>query len=480
MIELQKTHASPVPTILIILGITGDLSRRKLLPALLDLMAADMLPERFRVVGFSRREFAPEDFRDFVREAIKEKKHDHNDALVDRFLAALSYCQGFFDDLSTYRRLEGHLKTIEDTEFGHGANKLYYLAVPPDLYETILGNLTASGITASSEGVAEWARILVEKPFGNDTDTAEKLDALLGRLFKEEQIFRIDHYLAKEALQNVIFFRFSNMLFEPVWNRRYVEKVEVKLFEQSGVEGRGAFYDSVGALRDVGQNHLLQMLALVAMEHPGVADAHHIRKERAMALSALGSVSLGNVREVAFRGQYEGYENEKGVLPDSQTETYFRLKAFINNERWRGIPFYLESGKALNESKTEIVVTFKPPERCLCPTEGVCEHRNALTFRIQPNEGITVRFWIKKPGLAPALQEKTLSFSYAQSPESERLPDAHERLFYDAIMGDQTLFASTDEVRAAWKFITPILEAWGDTPLYRYEKGSRGPEAENA
>lgn len=475
MAESPNEPEWSLPVILVVLGITGDLSRRKLLPALLHLFTAGMLPGNFRVVGFSRREFAPEDFRNFVRQALDEKKHAYPAAIVGRFLDTVSYCQGFFDDVENYTRLGEYLKTIEDMEFWHGANKLYYLAVPPDLYETIFENLAASGIAATENGRKTWARILVEKPFGNDTGTAEKLDALLGRLFSEEHIFRIDHYLAKEALQNLILFRFSNMLFEPVWNRHHIAKVEMKLFEEQGVGSRGAFYDKTGALRDVGQNHLLVMLALVAMEHPGVADALHIRAERARVLAVLSSVSGRNTDEVVVRGQYEGYEDEKGVALGSQTETYFRVRAFVGNERWKGVPFYLESGKALNESKTEIAVTFKPPEHCLCPGEGVCEHCNILIFRIQPNEGITIRFWIKKPGLLPALQEKTLSFSYAESSEPERLTDAHERLFYDAITGDQTLFASTDEVRAAWRFITPILAAWNDTPLYRYEKGSGGP-----
>lgn len=472
MSEHRETAAAlKAPTIIVVLGVTGDLSRRKLFPALLDLAVQGMLPQRLRIVGFSRREFKPEDFKKYVRDLLTEQSRRHSPEDIERFLDMVSYCQGLFDESVAYVHLGETLATLEKSAFGQCANKLFYLAVPPDIYQMIFRQLAASGITQACEGKTGWARILVEKPFGKDSATAEELDALLGKLFSEEQIFRIDHYLAKEALQNIIMFRFSNALFEPLWNREHIAKVEVRLLEQGDVAGRGAFYDSIGALRDVGQNHLLQMISLVAMEHPIVPDAMHIRMNRATVLKSLSPVVQNIVR-----GQYEGYGEETGVARNSRTETYFRLTAFVDTDRWRGVPFHLESGKALGESRAEITVFFKPVERCLCPQEGVCHHQNRLTFRIQPDEGITIRFWIKKPGLVPALEEKTLSFNYSESPEAVRLPDAYERLCYDAITGDQTLFASTDEVQAAWHFITPILKAWNDTPLETYQRGSRVPE----
>lgn len=452
----------------VIFGATGDLSKKKLLPALFDLYTKRILPQAFRVVGFSRKEITDDEFRHSAREAITAAGRTHASEVLEQFLQHLSYRQGVFETGSAYERLAEFLVETDEREYGGCSHKLFYLATPPRLYETILKNLAESGLTIPCGGAKGWTRVLIEKPFGSDLETARALDRMLGLLFKEEQIFRIDHYLAKETVQNVLAFRFSNILFEPLWSNRFIEKVEIRLWETAGVEGRGSFYDSVGALRDVGQNHMLQMLSLIAMEDPKELDATLIRKERARVLSALRPISADAVREHVVRGQYKGYRETEGVAPDSRTETYARITAFVDNERWRGVPFFLEAGKRMVERKTEITVYFKRTETCLCPPGAEHHHQNVLTFRIQPNEGIGVVFWAKKPGFATDLEPQELSFSYARSAEAAVLPDAYERVLYDCIRGDQTLFTSTEEVEAAWRYITPILQHWQGMPLEEY------------
>ena len=471
---IKKKDATP-PTIIVIFGVTGDLSRRKLIPALFDLEAAGMLPAKLRIIGFSRRTWSKAEFYAYIREVLSGRNHGHEESFVEKFVKKFEYCQAFFDEAQAYRRLGELIMRIEKSTFKQCANKLYYLAVPPHFYEGIFRELALSGLTIPCGGNEGWARILVEKPFGNDVRTAKKLDLLLGMLFKEEQIFRIDHYLAKEALQNLLAFRFSNALFEPVWNHEHIDSIAITLAETDTVGTRGAFYDGIGALKDVGQNHLLQMLSLIAMEPPKDARADSIRRERARVLRVLhgGGSPLS---QYAMRGQYEGYQEEKGIAAGSTTETFFSLKVFVRNKRFRGVPFVLSSGKGLSEARTDIVISFKPPHHCPCRAKQVkCTHENRLSFRIQPNEGIELRFWIKKPGFSNELEEKHLSFSYAASVQAVRLPDAYERLLADALAGDQTLFTSTEEVQAAWRFIMPILVAWQQSPLVVYKKGTQGP-----
>jgi glucose-6-phosphate 1-dehydrogenase len=469
------TEKIETPTILVIFGVTGDLSRRKLLPAIFDLYTKGFLPKNFRVVGFSRGQRTDTEFHNFITEVIGRKKHGHSKKVIGAFLENTHYVCGRFEEPEHYEELAKKLITI-DNELGRCSNKLFYLAVPPTFYHTIFQNLADSGLSIPCGGAEGWTRILVEKPFGKDLETAQKLDQTLGLLFQEEQIFRIDHYLAKETLQNILTFRFSNKLFEPIWNNQHIEKVEIKLWETLGMEGRGAFYEDVGALRDVGQNHLLQMLAFVAMENPGELAAGPIRDKRAQALRALTLIPPSSLSTQTVRGQYAGYRREKNVAPDSSVETYFRIYAHIDNARWRGVPFYLESGKKLSEEKTEISVYFKESTTCLCRPDAKQHHQNVLVFRIQPDEGISILFWAKKPGFATDLEPKKLSFKYKDSPDVARLPDAYERILFDCIRGDQILFTSTDEVTASWKFITPILDNWNDTRLHIYEQGSEGPK----
>ncbi|MEK7184642.1 MAG: glucose-6-phosphate dehydrogenase [Patescibacteria group bacterium] len=461
-------QVSIAPTIFIILGITGDLAGRKLLPALLSLYVNKELPTRFAVVGFSRRAFSREEFRDFIRIHMSIKSGQYKEEDVKHFIDHMYYEQGNFDLPSSYAQLAQRLRNIDDT-FKQCSNKLFHLSVPPSLYESIFINLHNSGLTIPCGGDEGWTRILVEKPFGNDIETAKKLDKKLGELFDESQIFRIDHYLAKEALQNIMAFRFSNSLFEPLWNRNYIDKIHIKLIEKIGIGSRGATYDSIGALKDVGQNHLLQMLALISMESPTVFDADSIRKERAKILGDLVPISAKNASTYTVRGQYDGYRHENGVKEHTQTETYFRIESYINNRRWKNVPFYLESGKEMSETRTEINIYFKDNSSINGVSEG---RQNILTFRIQPDEMIKIRFLVKTPGFTMNTEPKTLKFKYSDFQLNKVLPDAYERVIYDAIIGDQTLFTSTDEVLYAWKYITSIINNWNSVPLTIYKKGS--------
>ncbi len=456
------------PTTFIILGITGDLAGRKLLPALLSLYVNKELPSKFAIVGFSRRSFTREEFRDFIRTHMNIKPGQFREEDVKHFIDHIYYEQGNFDTASSYAQLAQRLRNIDDN-FKQCSNKLFHLSTPPSLYESIFIHLHNSGLTIPCGGNEGWTRILVEKPFGNDIETAKKLDKKLAELFDESQIFRIDHYLAKEALQNIISFRFSNSLFEPLWNKNHIDKVHIKLVEKIGVGSRGATYDSIGALKDVGQNHVLQMLALIAMETPKAFDAENIRKERANVLKNLVTINSKNVSSSIVRGQYEGYRHEMGVKEHTQTETYFRLESYIDNKRWKGVPFFLESGKEMSETKAEINIYFKDTSNI----EGLGDDRqNILTFRIQPDEMIKIRFWVKTPGFTMNTEPKTLKFKYSDFQSQATLPDAYERVIYDAILGDQTLFTSTDEVIYAWKYITSIINNWNSVPLTIYKKGT--------
>lgn len=480
--DTQALH----PTVFVILGITGDLASRKLIPALLELYAKRLLPKRFAVVGFSRRVFSREEFREFIRARMNVKFGQYHEEDIKHFLDHMSYEQGMFDDLGAYTRLSLRLKGI-DERWGQCSNKLFHLSVPPNLYEGILKHISQSGLAEACDDGAGWTRILIEKPFGNDIETARSLDKLLGSLFEEEQIFRIDHYLAKEVLQNILAFRFSNSMFEPLWNRGYIDKVHIKLFENGGVDGRGAFYDPIGALKDVGQNHMLMMLSIIAMESPKSFTAKSIRAERSKVLSKIKTLSPRTMSRYVIRGQYAGYMQEPGVLPTSQTETYFRIQAYVDSTRWRGVPFFLESGKALSDSKAEIDVYFKLNQKSkIKPRNSLAtdgnqnlsqeDRQNILTFRIQPDEGIRVRFFVKVPGYDFDTESKTLKFKYADSTFSDDIPNDYERLIRDAFVGDQTLFASTDEIMASWKFMMPILNNLKNIPLKLYEKGAQWVE----
>lgn len=470
------------PTIFTIFGITGDLANRKLIPALIGLYSKKMLPQRFAVIGFSRRPFSREEFREFIRGKMNLKPGQFKEEDIKHFLDHMTYEQGLFDDSEAYSNLARAIKKIDD-QWGQCSNKIFHLSVPPVLYEGILNKLAGSKLNIPCSDNTGWTRVLIEKPFGNDTATAKSLDKLLGKLFKEEQIFRIDHYLAKEALQNILAFRFANSIFEPLWNREFIEKVHIRLSQRESLEGRGAFYDPIGAIKDVGQNHLLQMLALVAMDKPRSFMADDIRRERVRVLAWLSPIKPRKIESRVVLGQYEGYTLESGVSPQSRTETYFRIQSFINSKRWKGVPFYLESGKALGETRTSIDVYFRSAKSKV-KSQKFFGHtadssnqefngQNILTFRIQPDEGIKIRFFVKTPGYGFMAEPKTLKFNYSDIQSFNSMPNDYERLIHDAFVGDQTLFASTDEILASWKFVMPILENLGRAQFKRYPKGTR-------
>ncbi len=436
-----------MPLTIVMLGATGDLFQKKLAGALFELFRGGFLEKSFRVVGISRKEMSDVEFWEFVHAAVLQNNHKRR-GQISEFVSRFFYHRGDIGEQETYQLLADFLEA-SDTKAGECSNKLFYLAVRPALYETVFKNLAKSGLTVPCAprvrtGGANWCRVLVEKPFGNNLKEAERLDRVLGRLFDEKQIFRIDHYLAKEALQNILSFRFSNSTTEPLWNSTHIEQVEIKFFERGVVGARGAFYDGVGALRDVGQNHMLEMLALVAMERPTCISAECIRKERARVLRAV-RIPRAPLADFAARAQYDGYRAEKGVSPNSETETYFKIKLGIENDRWRRVPFILESGKGLPESKVEIRVHFKGK--------------------------------IKKAGFSPRTdgQGSVVVFAISgdkKKPAPKNIPDAYERVFCEALRGDQTIFTSTEEVTAAWKIITPIVERWGEVPLVKYKIGT--------
>ncbi len=462
------------PTIVVVFGATGDLSQTKLIPALMDLSAKNLLPDILRVVGFSRRKWNDIEYKKFARSSIKQKKHKHDQRVIDGFLENILYKQGDFTDQKYYKELSAILKGI-DLQIGQCSNKLFYLAVPPNYYEVILKNLSKSGLTKPCSSSLGWTRVLVEKPFGKNNTTAQKLDKLLTKLFREEQIFRIDHYLAKETLQNILSFRFSNSIFEPIWNNKYIESIKIRLLEKSDLKARANFYDGIGALRDVGQNHLLQMLALITMENPGEISAKTIRANREKIFSCLILPLKKEIKNVFIRAQYKGYKKEKGVSVKTQTETYFSLKTFVNNQRWKGVPIILESGKALSKNKVDISVEFKAAMPCFCEPNSkkaglTHNHKNQVIFNIQPEELITVRFWAKEPGMDFKIAPRDLSFNYKENIKKEL--DAYEKVLYDCIIGDQTLFVASGEVMNAWKFIDSVVKAWKDVKLIEYKKGA--------
>jgi len=464
-----------IPTTFIIFGATGDLVRRKIAGSLLNLYSKGFMPDDFQILGISRRDYTDDQFRDFIFEnSLKKLRNKFNKNIIDNFLKKLIYIKGYFNEKSTYNKINECLLS-KTGGLNFCDNKLYYLAVPPRFYMDIFNNLAKSGLTLSCSPESGWTRILVEKPFGRDINTAVKLDRMLGKLFLEKQIFRIDHYLAKDTIRNILFFRFSNIIFEPVWNSNYIEKVEIKLLEDLDIGTRGSFYDNIGALRDVGQNHMLQMLALIAMENPGGHSSERIRSGRIKILKSLvGMDKPEDIEKKIIRGQYRGYRKHKDVNSDSMTETYFKIKAFVSNKRWKNVPFYLESGKALNSKNTEIVIYFRNVTDHLCPEEQRdLEHRNILSIKIFPKEGIFIRFWAKKPGLYTDLEPRDLEFDYKQA--GNRGAGEYDKVLLDCMKGDQTLFTSTEEVNLAWKYITPILNNWSTTKLHLYKKNSSLP-----
>lgn len=466
-----------IPTIFTAFGATGDLMRRKVIPAVFHLWERRELPERFRVVGFSRRDWGDDDFRAFIKEVVAAHRGStFANGQIEPFLQLFCVQKGTFENTASYRELKETFNRL-DAEWGQCSNKLFYLSVAPEYYDPILRHLARSGLAEScapGTTVTGWTRIIVEKPFGMDSQTAKVIDELLGKLFEEDQIYRIDHYLAKEMMQNILTFRFSNNLFELAWGNELIENIHIKLLERIGVEDRGAFYDGVGALRDVGQNHLLQMLALVTMDAPVSFDAASIQKKRGEILRSLKTILPKDAATATFRAQHEGYSAIKDVAKGSQTETYFKIRAELEHPKWRGASVILESGKRLGEALKEIRVTFKHPMPCLCPV-GQPHHKNEIIIRMEPREEILIEFWSKSPGFSFTTEQRM--FHYMLRKESTHVPYVEEyaKLLLDCIRGDQTLFISTEEVRAMWRFTDPIVEAWKKdlAPLATYKPDSK-------
>ena len=445
--------------------------RRKLIPALFHLYKEGNLPKLFQVVGFSKDSLDKERFQQMVAEMTKAKVAAAAEEIAS-FSKFFVYQQGTFGEREGYKKLAEFLG-MRDQEWQVCSNKLFYLAVPPEHYKTIFQNLHATGLTKPCSPEEGWTRVIVEKPFGKDLKTAQELDRMLGKLFKEEQIYRMDHYLGKETVQNILAFRFSNSFLEPAWNKDWVESVSIRLLEKEGIGERGIFYDGMGALRDVGQNHMLQLLALFLMESPASFQADAVRHARSQVFKAL-QVPMGKaLLETTIRGQYKGYAQEKNVAKDSKTETYFRIVTSLSNARWKGVPIILESGKAMEKDLVEVQVVFRHPGFCLCPDKN--EHyKNVLHYTIQPDEGVRLKFWVKKPGTKMQIEEKDFVFDYKEAFEGEEFQDAYERLLLSVIEGDQTLFVSTEEIMASWKFVDSILRGWekANAPLVMYPQGA--------
>ncbi len=458
------------PTILTVFGATGDLMARKIVPSLAYLQVKGRLPERFRVIGFSRRDWSDEDLRAHVRTILEAYEGIAPVGPArEAFLEMFTYQRGTFDDVGAYAALADGVQAIDDG-WGLCSSKLYYLAVPPENYRVIFERLSASGLSKGCSDDTGWTRVLVEKPFGKDGATAQALDELLGSLFDEEQVYRIDHYLAKEMLQGIMSFRFSNALFEPSWDAGSIDRIGITLLESLGVEKRGAFYDGVGALRDVGQNHLLQMLALVLMERPADLSAAAIRANRVRFLEDLRAPSADDIAAHSFRAQYDGYREIAGVEKDSDTETYFRMRFALHGGRWGGVPVTMDSGKRMGKALKQITVVFRAPEACLCDADGPGPYENRVTFQLEPEESIKIQFWAKKPGFERDLEMREFTFFLYEKEEKVQYVEEYAKLLLDAIAGDQTLFVATDEVRAMWAFIDPFTQAWGSgaVPLETY------------
>ena len=484
------------PCTMVICGATGDLTERKLAPALYNTLLGGFLPPEFTVVGFARRDLSDEEFRAHLLEGIN--KHSRNkpvkEAIWESFAQGIEYHRGDFDDPAAYVELAKRLDRI-DRDRGTSGNRLIYLAVPPNLYPEIVNQLDRAGLAASGSrsrgGSAKgWTRVIVEKPFGYDLDSARTLNHEIAEVFDEDQVFRIDHYLGKETVQNLAVFRFGNGLFEPIWNRRYIDSVQITVAETVGVEGRGEFYDATGALRDIVQNHALQLMAMFAMEPPVEFAAQDLRDEKLKVLRGVKPMSPSDVAANAVRGQYvsgwvEGekmgsYRDEPDVAPDSQTETFAALKLSIDSWRWAGVPFYIRTGKALPTRVTEISVQFKRAPLALFARAGVpTVDPNVLAIRVQPDEGILLRFGAKVPGQGLQIRTVNMDFRYGSSFAVDS-PDAYETLLLDAMVGDASLFTRDDEIERSWEILDPILEAWKDGsggPLHFYAAGTWGPPA---
>ncbi len=483
------TAAKPAPTTMVIFGATGDLTRRKLLPALYRLKVLGLMPERFNMVGLATRGLSHEQFRDFAIDAVKEFSPGEpvKDELESLF-ANTRFVSSSFEDKSGYEALGKVLDDL-DSGFDMPASRIFYLATPPSFFKIIVENLYGAGQAKGDGRAVNVPKVIIEKPFGRDLKSAEKLNEIISQYFDEDQIYRIDHYLGKETVQNILFFRFANGIYEPIWNRRFIDHVQITAAETGGVGKRGKYFEESGTLRDMVQNHLMQLLSLVAMEPPASMSSGKIRREKIELVQALRPFSDESISTDVVRGQYvagsfggdavPGYKDEEGIAEDSTTETFVAMKVFIDNWRWADVPFYLRTGKRMKENVTEIAVHFKRVPICLF-TQSLtgCPENNTLILKIQPDEGIAFQFNVKRPGSSRHMEQVTMDFSYSETFKAE-LPLAYERLILDCMLSDATLFPHKAGIEASWAFIEKIQKAWqsGDAPaVASYEAGSWGPD----
>jgi len=472
------------PTAMVVFGASGDLTRRKLLVSLFEVFKSGLLNERFYLLGCGRKEISDEEFRQVAEQAIQEESVDTSAKAIAPFINKLYYISGDYSDASFYDKIKVKLAELDKKHKVDGA-VVFYLAVPPFLYGTIVEYLGSAGLSCTGgPDSKQRVRLVVEKPFGRDLQSAVELSDKIRRCFDETQIYRIDHYLGKETVQNILMFRFANTIYEPLWNRNYIDSIQITISEKIGVEHRASYYDKAGALRDIFQNHMLQMLALVAMEPPMSFEADHIRDEKVKLLRSIRPFEMDELDDFIVRGQYGpgaingreviGYRQEPGVNPRSGTETFVAARLFIDNWRWKGVPFYLRTGKRLARKNTEIAITFKQVPHSMFISAGLDDiPSNILVLQIQPEEGISLCFQAKRPGSKICMGTLNMNFNY-RSVFGIDMPEAYERLLLDCMIGDQTLFTRQDGVEAAWRLLMPVLDAWqnDDASPYEYPAGS--------
>ncbi|KGN42764.1 glucose-6-phosphate dehydrogenase [Knoellia aerolata] len=476
------------PSSLVLFGVTGDLARKKLMPAIYDLANRGLLPPGFSLVGFARRDWADQDFGKVVYESVKERSRTPFREDVWRSLSeGFRFVPGTFDDPKAFDLLAETVREL-DEQRGTGGNHAFYLSIPPSFFATVCEQLQRSGLSTPTPG--SWRRVVIEKPFGHDLTSARELNEIVAEVFPADSVFRIDHYLGKETVQNLLALRFANQMFEPVWNSHYVDHVQITMAEDIGIGGRAGYYDGIGAARDVIQNHLLQLLALTAMEEPVSFDADHLRSEKEKVLSAVRLPR--DLAEGTARGQYArgwqggeevgGYLEEDGVATRSTTETYAAVKLEIDTRRWAGVPFYLRTGKRLGKRVTEIAVVFKKaPHLPFADTATEELGQNAVVIRVQPDEGVTMRFGAKVPGAQMEVRDVTMDFGYGRA-FTESSPEAYERLILDVLLGEPPLFPRHEEVELSWKILDPIEEFWAKQGgrIDQYPSGTWGPSSADA